>query len=357
MPRIKPPRSKPAHEDVPVELRDPEPPPVGDIEIELSDDEPGDVEISLATPPPSEPPAPAAPPAPPPPSDDALQRAIDAQKRAEELQRDAIRQRDEALRRAQERDFELERERSDREDAEYNSVLTAIAAEQAALDKAEADCANAAAAGDWASHAKAQRIIGVASARLDRLEDNKRTFDSRREVQRTQPAPQRQPTPQQPAGFEQRIAALPAQAQAWLRNHPEFINDTAKNRQIGGVHTYLTETKGLTAFSDAYFDALDNEFGFKAPPAPQQHQPAPQPQRRSMPMTAPVTRDVPTPSGQRQSSKMTLTEEERQIARASIVDRPDMPPMTDAQKEYLYAKKKQQYQTMKANGTYSEQRK
>ena len=74
-------------------------------------------------------------------------------------------------------------------------------------------------------------------------------------------------------------------------------------------------------------------------------------------MSAPVSRDVPTPTGQRQSSnKMTLTPEEVAIARASIVDRPDMPALTNAQKEYIYAQNKRKYQTMKANGTYSEQK-
>jgi hypothetical protein len=53
---------------------------------------------------------------------------------------------------------------------------------------------------------------------------------------------------------------------------------------------------------------------------------------------------------------MKLTEEERQIARASIVDRPDMPPLTNAQKEYLYWKNREKYRGMVADGTYSEQK-
>ena len=74
-------------------------------------------------------------------------------------------------------------------------------------------------------------------------------------------------------------------------------------------------------------------------------------------MSAPVSRDVPTPTGQRQSSnKMTLSPEEVAIARASIVDRPDMPALTNAQKEYLYAQNKRKYQAMKSNGSYSEQK-
>ena len=40
-----------------------------------------------------------------------------------------------------------------------------------------------------------------------------------------------------------------------------------KNEQINKAHQYITDVKGLTAFSDAYFDELDRTFGF-AKPAP-----------------------------------------------------------------------------------------
>jgi hypothetical protein len=94
----------------------------------------------------------------------------------------------------------------------------------------------------------------------------------------------------------------------------------------------------------------------QAQPAPLQPQPAPAPPARSMPMTAPVSREIPAYSGKRPSSSMHLTEEERQIARAAIIDRPDMPPLTDAQKEYLYLKNRERYRQMVASGEYSEQR-
>src|SRR5882762_5390904 len=342
MPRIKPPPAKAAPETPEIEEYVA---PVGAIEIDLPD-EPGETHIQIEVAPA---PAAAAPPMPEPPvEDNPLQKALDAQKRAEEMQRTAQRERDDALRHARERDEELTRERGDREDAQYNSVLTAIAAEQSAIDKAEADYAAFAAAGDWASAGKAQRIMASASARLDRLEDGKQAFDTRRETPRTTPpAAAPPPAPQAaPQDFEQRIAQMPEVAKGWLRKHPEFINDEAMNRKIGVAHNYLVDNKGLQPFSEAYFDALDTEFGFKAAPAAA---PAAQPQRRSMPMSAPVSRDVPSASGQRQASTtMTLTEEERRIARTSYT----ADDMTDAQKEYAYAKNKQKLQRMRANGEY-----
>jgi hypothetical protein len=179
MPRLKPPPAKPVFN--PPE----EPLPTDPIEIELKDDDIGDIQVDLAQPPAEDhaPPPKAAPKvAPEPVEDDALQKALAAQQRAEELQRTAQRERDEAIRRERERIAELEQERGGREEAEYNSVLTAIAAEQSALDKAEADAAAAATAGDWATSMKAQRVMATASARLDRLEDGKRAFETKRET-------------------------------------------------------------------------------------------------------------------------------------------------------------------------------
>jgi hypothetical protein len=80
--------------------------------------------------------------------------------------------------------------------------------------------------------------------------------------------------------------------------------------------------------------------------------PAPQPQRRSFPMTAPVSRGAPTPSGRplNPSGQITLSPEERLIARNSFSD----PNMTDAEKVRSYALQKQRLARMRAEGLYPE---
>jgi hypothetical protein len=354
MPRLKPPPAKPAFN--PPE----EPLPTDPIEIELHDDDIGDVQIDLAQAPteevtPEPKPERRPEPKPEPVEDDALQKALAAQQRAEDLQRTAQRERDEAIRRERERVAELEQERGGREEAEYNSVLTSIAAEQSALDKAEADYAAAAAAGDWGMATKAQRVMATASARLDRLEDGKRAFETKRE---TKPAPA--PAPRASDPVEQSIAAmqLPDGAKQWLRSHREYLTDPRKNAELGHAHFKALDEAGGESHmgTPRYLEALEGQLGLRQAPQTEP-QPAPQPQKRSMPVSAPVSRDVPTPTGQRQSSNvMKLTPEEVAIARASIVDRPDMAPLTNAQKEYIYAQNKRKYQAMKANGTYSEQK-
>jgi hypothetical protein len=79
------------------------------------------------------------------------------------------------------------------------------------------------------------------------------------------------------------------------------------------------------------------------------------PRRASLPMSAPVSREVPTVNGSRRSTEMTLTPEERAIARASIVDRPDMPPLTDLQKEHLYLLNREKMRELKRQGVITEQ--
>jgi len=80
--------------------------------------------------------------------------------------------------------------------------------------------------------------------------------------------------------------------------------------------------------------------------------PAPSPRGRSLPVAAPVSREVPSASGQRTADfrNITLSPAEREIARNSFSD----PNMTDAQRERLYAKNKAIMLAMRANGTLNE---
>ena len=337
MPRLKPPPTQAAADDLPLE--DDFSLPTEPIEIELPGDEPGSTEVELA-------PQPVPKPEPEPETaDNSLAQQLAAQQRAEQLQRDNVAMQ----RQIAERDQQLVHERSRGDDAEYNSVLTAIAAEQAVLDKAEQDYAAYASAGDFQTAARAQRIMSASSARLDRLEDGKQAYEQRRETRSAAPEPKPAVRePDAPLDFEQRIEKMPDSAKSWLRKHPEFINDAGLNGKIGNAHVYLVNNKGIEPFTPAYFDALDDEFGFKAA-STSVPQTQTQPQRRSMPVSAPVSRDVPTASGQRQpSTKMTLSEEERRIARTSFT----ASDMTNAQKELLYAQNKRKLNIKRANGEY-----
>jgi hypothetical protein len=71
--------------------------------------------------------------------------------------------------------------------------------------------------------------------------------------------------------------------------------------------------------------------------------------RRSIPVSAPVHRDVPSFGGNRESYVDTkLTAEERDIARRSY----SAPDMTDAQKEYAYWVQREKLRRMRRDGSY-----
>ncbi|EHR03222.1 hypothetical protein [Bradyrhizobium sp. WSM471] len=89
--------------------------------------------------------------------------------------------------------------------------------------------------------------------------------------------------------------------------------------------------------------------------APERAQPVYPPIARTsrMPITAPVSRDVPSYSGQQIISdrgKITLTAEERDIARRSFTD----PRMSNEEKERSYGMQKLKLARMRADGTYPE---
>jgi len=80
------------------------------------------------------------------------------------------------------------------------------------------------------------------------------------------------------------------------------------------------------------------------------------PARRSMPMSAPVSREVPGSTGRRDYQENTLSPEERDIAHRSIMDHPGDPNnLTPAQKEYIYLQNKKKLRAKIADGSYSRQ--
>jgi hypothetical protein len=87
------------------------------------------------------------------------------------------------------------------------------------------------------------------------------------------------------------------------------------------------------------------------PPAPSAPPPPPlPPKRKSMPMSAPVSRDYPSTSGRPHESN-TLSPAEREIARNSFGD----PNMSNAERELLYLRNRNKYRQAKADGSYSSQ--
>jgi len=183
-----------------------------------------------------------------------------------------------------------------------------------------------------------------------------------------------------PSQLDQHLAGLPISdhQRAFLRAHPEFLFDEFRSRAMAASYRDALD-EGIEddteAMNQRILDGVQREIAYLhqvatdnirsraypapaaepeepvAAPEPPAPAPArmPAPARRSMPVSAPVSRDIPMASGQRQhSNSVTLSAEERDMAHRSFTD----PNMSDAQKELLYARNKQKLQRMRANGEY-----
>jgi hypothetical protein len=164
------------------------------------------------------------------------------------------------------------------------------------------------------------------------------------------------------------IPDLSGHKRAFLKEHPEFVVDGFRQSLLR-KHYAAALASGIAddtpeinrAVLDGIQRDLEHVQALAAAPVRSDPAPAPQPPppqapaiRRNMPMTAPVSRDVPTPSGQRAADfrTVTLTAEERLIARNSFTD----PGMSNEEKELLYARNKARYQQMLASGEYTDAR-
>ena len=177
---------------------------------------------------------------------------------------------------------------------------------------------------------------------------------------------------QQPRTVEEHIdrLALSDHKKRFLKQHPSLAVDPGESRAMS-FHYHAALAAGVQDDTEEMdrriLDGMQRERAgavkdlVKAPPAdPRPIDPRPAPAalapRKSLPMSAPVSRNAPAISGNRErSDRNTLSPSEVEIAHRSFIDRPDMPRMTNAQKEYLYLQQRNRYREMKADGTYSEQ--
>jgi hypothetical protein len=133
----------------------------------------------------------------------------------------------------------------------------------------------------------------------------------------TEPEPQ-QPTPEQIIEHTLAQTNLPESMQNWLRQRPEYLFDLEKNSAL--QHFHWQASREAEQFSDGYYAALESKLGLAnggvPDEVPEPRKPAPQPQRQSVPVTAPVNREAPSMStGRPRPSSVQLTGEERAFAK------------------------------------------
>ena len=279
----------------------------------------------------------------------ALQKQLDELKKSEELQRSqreqAIRERDEAIKRAQERDLEVVKLQKETTQSQYDSIASALTAAQAEAERAAQDVEVAGNNSDFKALADAQRRLARSEARIDKLEDGKFELEARVRAEKAAPKvePKVETIHQQPT-IDQVIDSwkLPEITTKYLKANPGYVADPAKLGALKYWNDKAAKT-GLTVHSQAFIDYVDQKM--KLEDAPVKEEPKEEKQERTNIVSAPVSREVPSGgTGNRSNGKVTLSAEEKEFARISGVT------------EVEYAKQKQKLAEMKANGSYSDGR-
>jgi hypothetical protein len=138
-------------------------------------------------------------------------------------------------------------------------------------------------------------------------------------IEREQP-PRFAREPQQSPTTEDIISAteLPETAKDWLRRHPSYITDPAKNRHIIELHSVAARQAG-SEWDDRYFERMEDLLGMTPSrgtqqPAPRNAAPVRQ-QYKGPTLSAPPHREVPSMTTGRVSEPTRLTGEELQLAK------------------------------------------
>lgn len=255
-------------------------------------------------------------------------------------------ERAEFARQAQQHQADSTRFQAHAERAQLDAVLNAIDANKTEADKAQGDYETALSNSDYKGAAEAQRRGQRAEAQLVQLEQGKDILES--QLKAAERAPRREAPVD---SVEASIANLPDPAKNWLRTHRDYMTDQRKNAKIQSLHWEVID-EGHQPFSTGYFESLETHLGMRQPKEPEKKVVEEPETRRNPPVSAPVTRDVPSASTGRAASttRVTLRPDQREAARFSM---PDLPP---AEAEKIYAQNLLKLQDAKKDGHYSESR-
>lgn len=167
-------------------------------------------------------------------------------------------------------------------------------------------------AGAFDRAAEIQEQMSLNSAKLLQLENGRAALQARLDS----PEPQHQNTVDP---VEQVASQLSPRSAMWVRNHPQCITDKRLYQKMVGAHN-IAMADGYTPDSDAYFDFIETQIGFKRAPArnvdvdvddPMSAASAPA-VKRNAPPAAPSSRAAG--SSNSRSGTVQLSREEREVA-------------------------------------------
>lgn len=202
--------------------------------------------------------------------------------------------------------------RSESSDAQHDLMVGSLQSAQAELASAQSQFKMAYDAADGAAMADAQAKIGRASARVVNFEGAVAELEGRKE--REAAAPKQEPTREAAPDIVTQITANPnlmPKEREWLTQHQDAYGARNNELNVGYQHAMR---RGLVRGTPEYFGFLDDFMGYQQL---QQRQNANDDadDRRSTSMSAPVTRESTSMNGQRTSNQVTLTPDERELAK------------------------------------------
>lgn len=251
-------------------------------------------------------------------------------------------QREEADRRAALAQQERDQQRERAENSELAILENGIAAATDAVASFEGEYTRAAEAGEFAKMATIQTKLARAASQLDRLENEKATYEaSGKRSQTTEGRVDAQPVVQQSA-FERYVSQFAPAAQTWLRQHPDCAPSDVggngdKNSLMMSGH-YAALAKKIQPNSPEYFTLIEQHLGGQAASVVPAIDPAvasraaeiqvagePAKPRQAQP-SAPVSRDVLAANGQptpRNVREVRLTKDQQEMAKVSFPHLPE----------------------------------
>lgn len=199
------------------------------------------------------------------------------------------------------------------QDSNLQLLTNAIDTFQKDNDNLKSQIRDALQAGDYDKAADLQSAMSMNNAKLLQLQNGRAALQERL-AQPVQPVPPPQ-TFQRKDAVEELASQLSPRSASWIRAHPECARDTKMFNKMVGAHNFAI-AEGYIPDSDAYFDYIESQLGFRQAKTDEPEQEA------LSAASAPITsRSAPPPapssraaSGSGRPNVVRLTQQEREMA-------------------------------------------
>ncbi len=235
---------------------------------------------------------------------------IEALKNQLEMERQA---RAEAERRAKMAESTASKASMEVQDSNLQLIASAIESVNRTSQMMKRDYAAAMAAGNYEQAAEIQSHMSLNAAKLLQLENGKAALEQRIA----------NPPPKQPSApmdqVEEVASQLSPRSAAWVRAHPECVRDQKLYLRMVGAHN-IAISNGYVPDSDAYFEQIEQQMGFRKPQTTVSRQEIEEPTSmaakpmapKAPPPAAPSSRAASNGSGGRHT--VTLNKDQREMA-------------------------------------------